>query len=1217
MKNKLRIKNIFLVAFLFVFTLSLDLSGILNGRNKRVFAEAAERTYTVSDFFTLDEGVTMTETKTIGTGNTAVDKYDTFPEGSVIISDKPYKGEIVPTFKNNASIIFKFMDPNRNGGYAQKSFGGDNNGEFKFYFTDLQDSSNYFIIHYLSDGTAQVEYPTDEGLQVARTIGLNAKFNNDTPVANFIDLTWVGDELSVILAFGAWHNSLKTLATFGQNGLPKISFPNGYKISFSSDWETGTDIAFKTVLGKTIRDTSKTPADFTPEVDEATQKDKEYKAEDHIESTWRFYDPDLHFMEESVVFPASATEVITYNGIEMTNGCAMTVSQYGEIDNFYSAWKYDGMYFPIEKLTVNGTLDTTVVGNTATVSVTKGETTHSYNFTVTEITNPSLRLLGAKPTDGYVNQIIALPTATSDEGNTIKVSYTVGKDEKVDIENFTLIPQKVGVHKITYTATNRNNVAISETFEIIVVTDTEKPVLFVDYEDQFVAKGTTVKIPEATATDNADKTVDVVPTVTFGGQGVAITSNRFKVDNVGEYELILTATDRVGNSTFAKYKINVLPAEDFINITQSRFVSVENANVQEAGSSSKSFKGLSITSTTAYDGKFNVLFEGNKSLIFKFHEMTATPQDYSAERGDGDFYFKVANAENPEDYFTVHYEGTGTDVCVYVVYKGQKRYCNSSFFPIAGTVGVKGEGYTSSDFAGFNSGYNDLYNQLNFEWNNGILSVLNSQFKAGIETKVTIAKFDGTGKLAENSYKLPKLNWEAYTISFGSNYQTSTDGDEGTDVLFGGFKGEKTFFENAMLNIPVNKEALLYNGNVLADNSTIKLLPEENLGTFQSIGIFNGFSLAIKELNLDTAYDTTRENQNIEITLLGKTFHYQVVKVLDAKNPVIQLHNSVSSTTIIEKNSSYTISVADVIAYDDSCGKMQDSAISISIKKESGSEFIPYTNTYSFAETGNYIVRYTAIDGSGNSDYIDRTIVVIDSFIGQIVVNGNIEKVGYLYHTVKIPTATFNGENVQYNVVFNGKVLEIQNNDLVFDNVGQYTISYFTEDLKAQKIFYITVEKDTVLPEIYVDFAYKEVLKGSVVTLPTASAIDNVDGELTVTYKVMLGSEEIQVTDNKFTANVLGGYIVTYTTKDLTGNVSEKTFIVQCQEKLTDKVEEQPNGGSNAGNNNASNNGNADSDPSQSVSVGCAGSLNGSIVSMMFACLVAMLIKIKIKNKEN
>ena len=233
-------KRSFIIVFIVMFIISLCMGGLFVKYPNNVSANAEDdKTYTVKELFSVDDWVTITEPKKIGTGNTSENilDYDFFPQGSVIQSEKPYNGEIVPTFTKDVSVVFKFINPNATAYSTAHNFNSDNNGDFKFIITDLTDENNYFIIHYTSEGNVQLEYPNDSGdIVIIGKKEVYPKFNNISQNINMFSLEWGGaknDELNVIISCNHHGKALFLLGCFNDITASKISFPNGYKISFS------------------------------------------------------------------------------------------------------------------------------------------------------------------------------------------------------------------------------------------------------------------------------------------------------------------------------------------------------------------------------------------------------------------------------------------------------------------------------------------------------------------------------------------------------------------------------------------------------------------------------------------------------------------------------------------------------------------------------------------------------------------------------------------------------------------------------------------------------------------------------------------------------------------------------------------------------------------------------------------------------------------------
>lgn len=244
------------------------------------------------------------------------------PIGGVrISSDQPYEEQLVNTFKGDTTIKFSFPELFD---WENKWYGGD----FKIRVTDVDDESNYFdVVYYpqVKEQTNTSKYPS--GYSTALTnLAINYKgmiralaanrdkidttYSNDATIAapSFLThyqkshtqppgqsmtpgkLTFEWDEdgvLSVLTNTAAgtgatqyvvavfdgsydetaennginWDKKAKT----GTYGLPKLSFKNGYKISFLSDFsipgvdDHATDVCIKeiTTNGTTTKFTNR------------------------------------------------------------------------------------------------------------------------------------------------------------------------------------------------------------------------------------------------------------------------------------------------------------------------------------------------------------------------------------------------------------------------------------------------------------------------------------------------------------------------------------------------------------------------------------------------------------------------------------------------------------------------------------------------------------------------------------------------------------------------------------------------------------------------------------------------------------------------------------------------------------------------------------------------------------------------------------------------
>ncbi len=1132
---------------------------------------SAENTVNVIDYFSVNSQAEITTNVQVG-NNTAGDSF--FPYGLLIKSEKAYSGDIVPTFRGDSSIVFRFMHPTSTNFSSGTKTGGDGNGDFKFTITDLFDAGNYLVVHFMQGQTVRVEYPTESGMKYLPAVTFQPGFNNVSFNFNLLDLKWSGennDELVISTTTATWSGSSPLVKFDGsKEELPKMTFPHGYKISFSSDYETGTDIAFKSILGKSL-------------MDEAGYAWKENK--------------DMTLSEESIAIPVDATEAITYNGMEVVDGGTVEIPQYKQLGTFSTAWKYGDMLFPQTSLSSSGTIDTATVGNEAEISVQNGAQTYTYTFKVVEAVAPTLLILGEQPTDGFVGRAVEIPVASSDVGIEVQTTVTVN-EQNVPLSGNSFMPTQAGIHTVTYSAT-AYNFTVTKSFDVKIIVDAVAPVIAVDCKDDYVSLGGVVSLPSATATDNADGVKTVSVAVTYNGENVPLTANKFTASQLGEYKVTYTCVDNAGNKAEIIYTVTSINPDDFVTLAMEKLIEVEDA-VVTSQATSNDFTGLGISSTTAYVGSFNAIFEGNKALIFKFPG--STTDNSGRGNGYGDFYFKIADANNPDDYFTVRYGG-GATMGVYVTYKGEKRYRSADGSPKAGTsldsADEWSRNHTTPDrMIGFSSDKASHYNKLGLVWEDGVLSVVYNVERWLPAEEYATAKFDGTNKVTSTTWGLPKLDWKAYTISFGSNYEGGTD--KGSDVIFLGVNGETDYFAEASLTKPI-ANTFLHNEKIVSPDDTLFVVKADGFGSLYSRFGADGAIFKAKKLSATTAIPTDYGTYTISYTVGGKTNNF-TLRIADEFNfPVVKFHNEISSMTVVAQNSTSNVSATDIIATDDTCGIMESSAVDIMIKSPSNGSFVPYTTGYVFDELGEYVVRYSVKDTSKNESYIDRTIKVIATVAPVITVSGNIPSTAYVGESITLPTATADGLTVTMTVGYAGEVLTMGADGVLrFEEEGEYVVVYTaTNEVGATGVreYVITVVKDSEAPVIAVDFVNKQVLKGTVITLATATATDNVDGDVKVTLVVTYGTQVIEVTDGKFTAEKLGAYTITYSCTDEAGCFTEKSFIVQSVNTI---VEIEENGKEND---------DETVPPQLSGCSGCSGSVATGAWGLLFVATFAWVLK--------
>lgn len=275
-------------------------------------------------------------------------------------------------------------------------------------------------------------------------------------------------------------------------------------------------------------------------------------------------------------------------------------------------------------------------------------------------------------------------------------------------------------------------------------------------------------------------------------------------------------------------------------------------------------------------------------------------------------------------------------------------------------------------------------------------------------------------------------------------------------------------------------------------------------------------------------------------------------KWLDEGDPAIEL-DGIEDAITVQLGDAISVGEDDVRASDAAQGN--DIELTIEVKFGNGA-FEPYTENYSFGQVGTYTVRYTAADPAGNSAFVERTITVIDEVAPVIELGGTVPETGFAGHAITLPsaTATDNGASVDVvlTVTFNNEPVSVENNVFTPALAGNYEVVYTAtdeNDNSASVTKTIVVSNDETAPVISVDGENMSVLAGAEITVPGATATDNCDGTVSVEYKVYFGTQEVSVTDGKFTAENAGEYRIEYTATDVAGNVGTATVTVTVTEQ--------------------------------------------------------------------
>ena len=302
------------IATLCLATAISAFSGITSFATSNV-AVAEETTKVAATDFVDTKTATVTQESftSMNTGNTSTTTHNAL----AIRSGAAYEGTFKTVFKGNASFTYRFAEELATTIY----------GDFKFHIEDVTDPTNCFDLIYYARRTSSTASSNWTGFylqygDVIRTTSTASNYTSAVPASkivtsgtspindflphflcrgnkstrrNVLSFTWDSDGVMTIKTYSAKSSNAATYAhtlakfdgteTFTSNktdtvwGLPKISFPNGYKVSFSSNFtksgvaDQGSDVCFSSIVnnGTTYdfnTDTEITKDDYMKEYEE-------------------------------------------------------------------------------------------------------------------------------------------------------------------------------------------------------------------------------------------------------------------------------------------------------------------------------------------------------------------------------------------------------------------------------------------------------------------------------------------------------------------------------------------------------------------------------------------------------------------------------------------------------------------------------------------------------------------------------------------------------------------------------------------------------------------------------------------------------------------------------------------------------------------------------------------------------------------------------------
>lgn len=237
----------------------------------------------------------------------------------------------------------------------------------------------------------------------------------------------------------------------------------------------------------------------------------------------------------------------------------------------------------------------------------------------------------------------------------------------------------------------------------------------------------------------------------------------------------------------------------------------------------------------------------------------------------------------------------------------------------------------------------------------------------------------------------------------------------------------------------------------------------------------------------------------------------RTVKVITLDKPLITLLGSADVT--VAQGSSYTDPGATAVDKEDG-----NVTANISV-----------TGNVVTATVGTYILTYNVTDSDGNEAIaVIRTVNVTDQTIPVLTLNGT-SPMTVAYGSVFTDPGAIATDNVDMNLTA-GIIVTGSVNTFA---IGTYTITYNVSDAAGNMAIAVTRTvnvTDQTMPVIMLNgTSPMAVAYGSVFTDPGATALDNVDGDISGAI-IVTGSVD---------ANTIGSYTLTYMVQDAAGNQAD------------------------------------------------------------------------------
>ena len=786
------------------------------GKSISVDADIADNNGKVAltDLISLSSNASFLENQQLsrenGVNETDVRVMPYFPTGSVIKADKPYTGSINATFKGDSSLTFKFpqMDATT---WSTSNDHKNVNGHFFFTLTDVEDSNRFVRVMFNANSATGTFVPTEYSMDTNTGIiayyttdggtkyGYGGKmqtdygFENNSFMHNILDFVkqddgwYIGYNHNTGSSNSSGTNSkYSTIKYFGK--LPADMFgEKGYKISFASEWSTGTEIAFKSILGKSL--CSYNPADGVFAQGDVVGDDNWIKYGVTVSDTTnpgvRNEGAPVFIGNTEIDVTKLATKKLYYGDVELTEGTMLEIPQFANVNELVTNnYQWDSMMIPGGYVAPASAIDTTVANATGTITFGG----NSYSYTIAEAIKPTITLDGEMPTSGLTDTEITVPTASSDKDEDVEIAVTLNGATITTGTTFT--PTVEGAYVVTYTATDVNNVTNTATYTIEVLDGARN----ISYESLFTLNNATITDPMQIGFHRPINNTGNAANYDYGTP---------RNNNFWPYGSVITADGPYDG------KINATFTGDAS--LQFKFPKTSGAiTAQDGGGQKKNTEGA--FKFKIYDAKnvdnyivvdFNAT-ENNKIAVYYLKDGVLTREG----RGIGvDLGFE--NGTQQMNVLEVTWEGD--NLCITTNYSA-----NANTFVYLAVLDTT----TNADLAKFKTnGY-----KISFESSYATGTDIAFR-KISSESVVTGTRELATGKTCTNGTTAAEQNaWKG----------------EGAD-----YSDPLSFCANTTIMLPLSAAKILtYNGDILENNASVNLKENDDFSSFKEAFNYGGIILS-------------------------------------------------------------------------------------------------------------------------------------------------------------------------------------------------------------------------------------------------------------------------------------------------------------------------------------------------------------------------------------